>query len=125
MNLVLTNELIITYVLFWYFLFYITKWMKDFRGASQNFYLFLTYYSGLGTIFGLAMLVSFGINTELMNALKLMGMSIVSNMILVVIETFITTKLLKLDYAVEKIGMISFFVVPVLSYRLLVLLKII
>ena len=125
MSLVLTNELIITYVLFWYFLFYITKWMKDFRGASQNFYLFLTYYSGLGTIFGLAMLVSFGINTELMNALKLMGMSIVSNMILVVIETFITTKLLKLDYAVEKIGMISFFVVPVLSYRLLVLLGII
>ena len=125
MNLVLTNELIITYVLFWYFLFYITKWMKDFRGASQNFYLFLTYYSGLGTIFGLVVLVSFGINTELMNALKLMGMSIVSNMILVVIETFITTKLLKLDYAVEKIGMISFFVVPILSYRLLVLLEII
>ena len=125
MSLVLTNELIITYVLFWYFLFYITKWMKDFRGASQNFYLFLTYYSGLGTIFGLVMLVSFGYNSELMNALKLMGMSIVSNMILVVIETFITTKLLKLDYAVEKIGMISFFVVPVLSYRLLVLLKII
>lgn len=125
MSLVLTNELIITYVLFWYFLFYITKWMKDFRGASQNFYLFLTYYSGLGTIFGLVMLVSFGYNSELMNALKLMGISIISNMILVVIETFITTKLLKLDYAVEKIGMISFFVVPVLSYRLLVLLKII
>ena len=121
----LTFELTITYILFWYFLFYITKWMKDFRGASQNFYLFLTYYSGLGTIFGLAMLVSFGINTELMNALKLMGMSIVSNMILVVIETFITTKLLKLDYAVEKIGMISFFVVPVLGYRLLDLLEII
>ena len=99
--------------------------MKDFRGASQNFYLFLTYYSGLGTIFGLVVLVSFGINTELMNALKLMGMSIVSNMILVVIETFITTKLLKLDYVVEKIGMVSFFVVPVLGYRLLVLLGII
>ena len=121
----LTFELTITYILFWYFLFYITKWMKDFRGASQNFYLFLTYYSGLGTIFGLVMLVSFGINTELMNALKLMGISIVSNMILVVIETFITTKLLKLDYAVEKIGMISFFVVPVLSYRLMVLIGII
>ena len=121
----LTFELTITYILFWFFLFYITKWMKDFRGASQNFYLFLTYYSGLGTIFGLVVLVSFGINTELMNALKLMGMSIVSNMILVVIETFITTKLLKLDYAVEKIGMVSFFVVPVLGYRLLVLLGII
>jgi len=99
--------------------------MKDFRGASQNFYLFLIYYSGLGTLFGLSMLVYFGINTELMNALKLMGMSIVSNVILVVIETIITLKILKMDYAVEKIGMISFFVVPVLGYRLLVLLEII
>jgi hypothetical protein len=121
----LTFELTITYILFWFFLFYITKWMKDFRGASQNFYLFLTYYSGLVTIFGLVMLVSFGINTELMNALKLMGMSIVSNIILVVIETFITTKLLKLDYAVQKIGTVSFFVVPFLAYRLIVLLEII
>ena len=121
----LTLELTITYISFWYFLFYITKWMKDFRGASQNFYLFLTYYSGLGTIFGLVMLVSFGYNSELMNALILMGISIISNMILVVIETFITTKLLKLDYAVEKIGMISFFVVPFLAYRLIVLLGII
>ena len=121
----LTFELTITYILFWFFLFYITKWMKDFRGASQNFYLFLTYYSGLGTIFGLGILVSFGINTELMNALKLMGMSIVSNMVLVVIETFVTTKLLRMDYAVAKIGMVSFFVVPVLGYRLLVLLEII
>ena len=76
-------------------------------------------------MFGLAVLVSFGINTELMNALKLMGISIISNMILVVIETFVTTKLLRMDYAVEKIGMVSFFVVPVLGYRLLVLLEII
>ena len=121
----LTLELIVTYVLFWFFLFYITKWMKEFKGASQKYYLFLTYYSGLGTMFGLAVLVSFGINTELMNALKLMGMSIVSNMVLVVIETFVTTKLLRMDYAVEKIGMVSFFVVPVLGYRLLVLLEII
>ena len=121
----LTLELIVTYVLFWFFLFYITKWMKEFKGASQKYYLFLTYYSGLGTMFGLAVLVSFGINTELMNALKLMGISIISNMILVVIETFVTTKLLRMDYAVAKIGMVSFFVVPVLGYRLLVLLEII
>ena len=125
MNLVLTNELIITYVLFWYFLFYITKWMKDFRGASRNFYLFLTYYSGIGTLFGIAMLVSFGVNTEIMNAVKLIGMSIVSNMILVSVESLITLRLLKIDYAVEKIGMISFFVVPILGYRLMVLIGII
>jgi len=119
----LTFELTITYILFWYFLFYITKWMKDFRGASRNFYLFLTYYSGIGTLFGIAMLVSFGVNTEIMNAVKLIGMSIVSNMVLVSVESLITLRLLKIDYAVEKIGMISFFVVPILGYRLMVLLN--
>ena len=121
----LTFELTITYILFWYFLFYITKWMKDFRGASQNFYLFLTYYSGIGSIFGLVILVSFGINTELMNALKLMGMSVIANMVLVFIESIITLKILRIDYSVQKIGMVSFFVVPFLGYRLLDLLKII
>jgi len=121
----LTFELTITYILFWYFLFYITKWMKDFRGASQNFYLFLTYYSTIGSVFGLVMLVSFGINTELMNALKLMGMSVIANMVLVFIESIITLKILRIDYSVEKIGMVSFFVVPFLGYRLLDLLKII
>jgi len=119
----LTFELTITYILFWYFLFYITKWMKDFRGASRNFYLFLTYYSGIGTLFGIAMLVSFGVNTEIMNAVKLIGMSIVSNMVLVSVESLITLRLLKIDYAVEKIGMISFFVVPILGYRLMLLLN--
>ena len=121
----LTIELTITYILFWYFLFYITKWMKDFRGASQNFYLFLTYYSTIGSVFGLVILVSFGINTELMNALKLMGISVIANMVLVFIESIITLKILRIDYSVQKIGMVSFFVVPFLGYRLLDLLEII
>ena len=125
MNIVLTNELIITYVLFWYFLFYITKWMKDFRGASQNFYYFLSAYSSIGTGFGLIVLLSIAINSEWMNGLKLLGISVVANSILVIMETFITTKLLKIDYAVQKIGTVSFFVVPILAYRLIVLLGII
>ena len=125
MNLVLTNELIIIYVLFWYFLFYITKWMKDFQGASQNFYYFLSAYSSIGTGFGLIVLLSIAINSEWMNGLKLLGISVVADSILVIIETFITTKLLKIDYAVQKIGMVSFFVVPILAYRLIVLLGII
>ena len=125
MNDVLTNELIITYVLFWYFLFYITKWMKDFQGASQNFYYFLSAYSSIGTGFGLIVLLSIAINSEWINGLKLLVISVVTNSILVIIETFITTKLLKIDYAVQKIGMVSFFVVPILAYRLIVLLGII
>jgi hypothetical protein len=125
MELTLTNELIITYVLFWYFLFYITKWMKDFQGASQNFYYFLSAYSSIGTGFGLIVLLSIAINSEWINGLKLLGISVVTNSILVIIETFITTKLLKIEYAVQKIGMVSFFVVPFLAYRLIVLLGII
>ena len=125
MNLVLTNELIITYVLFWYFLFYITKWMKDFQGASKNFYHVLSAYSTIGTGFGLVVLLSIAINSEWINGLKLLGISVVANMILVIIESTITIKLLKIDYAVEKIGMVSFFVVPFLAYRLIVLLGII
>jgi hypothetical protein len=118
----LTFELTITYILFWFFLFYITKWMKDFRGTSQKFYLFLTYYSGLGTVYGLAILISFGINDGFINAFKLMGMSIVTNIILVSVESVITLRVLKINYAVEKIGMISLFVIPILGYRLLNLL---
>ena len=125
MNLVLTNELIITYVLFWYFLFYITKWTKNFQGASKNFYHFLSAYSTIGTGFGLVVLLSIAINSEWINGLKLLGISVVANMILVIIESTITIKLLKIDYAVEKIGMVSFFVVPFLAYRLIVLLGII
>ena len=125
MELTLTNELIITYVLFWYFLFYITKWMKDFRGASQNFYYFLSAYSSIGTGFGLIVLLSIAINSEWINGLKLLGISVVTNSVLVIIETFITTKLLKIEYVVQKIGMVSFFVVPFLAYRLIVLLGII
>lgn len=125
MELTLTNELIITYVLFWYFLFYITKWMKDFQGASQNFYYFLSAYSSIGTGFGLIVLLSIAINSEWINGLKLLGISVVTNSILVIIETFITTKLLKIEYAVQKIGIVSFFVVPFLAYRLIVLLGII
>ena len=125
MNLVLTNELIVTYVLFWYFLFYITKWMKNFQGASKKFYRFLTTYSSIGTGFGLIVLLSIAINSELVNALKLLSISVVVNMVLVIIESTITIKFLKIDYAVQKIGMVSFFVVPFLAYRLIVLLGII
>ena len=125
MELTLTNELIITYVLFWYFLFYITKWMKDFQGASKNFYHFLSAYSTIGTGFGLVVLLSIAINSEWINGLKLLGISVVANMILVIIESTITIKILKIEYSVQKIGMVSFFVVPFLAYRLIVLLGII
>ena len=123
--IIFNYELIITYVLFWYFLFYITKWMKDFKGASQTFYNVLTVCSSVGTLFGLGILVAVAYHTELINGLILMGISVVTNIILVMVESIITMRLFKIDYAVEKIGMVSFFVVPILAYRLIVLIGII
>ena len=122
---ILTFELTITYTFYSFFLFYITKWMKHFGGASHKFYLFLIYFSGLGTLFALSILIIVLYQSNFTYALKLMGISIVVNIFLVSIETFITKRILRLDYAVQKIGMISFFVVPILGYRLLVLLNVI
>ena len=121
----LTFELTITYTFYSFFLFYITKWMKDFKGASQKFYQSLIYFSGLGTLFGLSILIIVLYQSDYIYALKLMGISIVFNIFMILIETFITTRVLRLDYSVEKIWMISFFVVPILGYRLLVLLNVI
>ena len=119
----LSFELTITYTLYWFFLFYITKWSTDFFGASRYVHLFLIYFSGIGTIFGLYILFYFGINAGLMSALTLMVISIITNIILTIIECNITLKA-DIYYAVEKIGVISFFVVPILGYRLLSLLEI-
>ena len=45
-------------------------------------------------------------------------------MLLVTIETIVTSKLLKIDYAVEKIGLVSLFLVPILAIQMLIQLKV-
>ena len=115
------DELTLTYIFYSFFLFYITKWMKDFEGSSQGVELFLTFFAGLGTFYGLGMLIYIGYSTSWMLVLKVFGITIISTSILVAIEVIITSKIIRMNYAVPKIAIISFFVVPIAGYRLLVL----
>ena len=115
------DELTLTYIFYSFFLFYITKWMKDFEGSSQGLKLFLTFFAGLGTFYGLGMLIYIGYSTSWMLVLKVFGITIISTTILIAIEAIITSKIIPMNYAVPKTAIISFFVVPIAGYRLLVL----
>ena len=119
------DDFLIYYCLFAFFLFYIKKWMKDFKGASEKVYLFLVYYSGLGTFFGIGIVIYAGYLNNWLYALKIFVVGILSTMLLVTIETIVTSKLLKIDYAVEKIGLVSLTVlVPILAIQMLIQLKV-
>ena len=119
--MVIFDEITLTYIAYSFFLFYVTKWMKDFQGSSKGAYLFLTYFSGLGTFFGLGMLFYIGYSISWLFALKIFGISMLSSFMLIPLETFITGKILRINYPIQAISMISFFVVPYCGYRLLVL----
>ena len=120
----ITSEFLITYSFFTYFLFYPTKWMKDFQGARQKVYLFLVYFSGLGTVVKLSILflIFYKINFE--NAIALFFVSLVVTSVLAMIEPFITRKIFNWNYPIQYIGLVSLIVCPILAVRLFYLLKV-
>lgn len=120
----MTSEFLITYLFFTYFLFYPTKWMKDFQGASQKVYLFLVYFSGLGTVVKLSILflIFYKINFE--NAIALFFVSLVVTSVLVMIEPLLTRKIFNWNYPIQYIGLVSLIVCPILAVRLFYLLKV-
>ena len=67
-------------------------------------------FSSNGMIFNKKILkkMLYYINTELMNALKLIGILIVSNTILVSVESIIALKILKIDYSDCRIKLLKY-----------------
>ena len=120
----MTSEFLITYLFFTYFLFYPTKWMKDFQGASQKIYLFLVYFSGLGTVVKLSILFFIFYKIDFENAIALFFVSLVVTSILVMIEPLITRKIFNWNYPIQYIGLVSLIVCPILAVRLFYLLKV-
>lgn len=120
----MTLEFIITYLFYTFFLFYPTKWMKDFGGASQKVYLFLIYFSGIGTFLKIGFLGIVWYQINFMNAFALFLISFLSISILVMFEAFITRKIFKWDYPIQYIGLVSIIVCPILAVRLFYLLKV-
>ena len=120
----MTSEFLITYLFFTYFLFYPTKWMKDFQGASQKIYLFLVYFSGLGTVVKLSILFFIFYKIDFENAIALFFVSLVVTSVLVMIEPLITRKIFNWNYPIQYIGLVSLIVCPILAVRLFYLLKV-
>jgi hypothetical protein len=98
--------------------------MKDFQGASQKVYLFLVYFSGLGTVVKLSILflIFYKINFE--NAIALFFVSLVVTSVLVMIEPLLTRKIFNWNYPIQYIGLVSLIVCPILAVRLFYLLKV-
>ena len=120
----ITLEFLITYSFFTYFLFYPTKWMKDFQGASQKVYLFLVYFSGLGTVIKLSILFLIYYKIDFKNAIAVFFVSLVVTSVLVMIEPLITRKIFNRNYPIQYIGLVSLIVCPILAVRLFYLLKV-
>ena len=120
----MTSEFLITYLFFTYFLFYPTKWMKDFQGASQKVYLFLVYFSGLGTVIKLSILFLIYYKIDFKNAIAVFFVSLVVTSVLVMIEPLITRKIFNWNYPIQYIGLVSLIVCPILAVRLFYLLKV-
>jgi len=120
----ITSEFLITYIFFTYFLFYTTKWMKDFQGASQKVYLFLIYFSGLGTIIKLSILFLIYYKIDFNNSIAVLLVSLVVTSVLTMIEPLITRKIFNWNYPIQYIGLVSLIVCPILAVRLFYLLKV-
>ena len=120
----MTLEFLITYLIFMNFLFYPVKWMKDFQGASQKIYLFLVYFSGLGTVVKLSILFFIFYKIDFENAIALFFVSLVVTSVLVMIEPLITRKIFNWNYPIQYIGLVSLIVCPILAVRLFYLLKV-
>jgi hypothetical protein len=120
----ITLEFLSTYSFLTYFLFYPTKWMKDFQGASQKDYLFLVYFSGLGTVIKLSILFLIYYKIDFKNAIAVFFVSLVVTSVLVMIEPLITRKIFNWNYPIQYIGLVSLIVCPILAVRLFYLLKV-
>ena len=117
-------EFFIIYSLYTFFLFYPTKWMKDFGGASQKVYLFLVYFSGVGTFLKIVILGLIWYKIDFQNTFILFLTSIIVTSILVMIEPLITRKIFNIDYPIQYIGIASLIICPILAVRLFYLLKV-
>jgi len=78
--------LIISYVVFSFFLFYQQLHLKNFRGSSELFQLGLGLFALLAMIYGLCFLIYWGINVSWIQAVILFAISIGVNIIWFPIE---------------------------------------
>ena len=52
-----TTDLLMTFSVYSFFVFYLQKWTTIFKGASLTFETYLNFFMGIATIYGLGILV--------------------------------------------------------------------
>ena len=118
MNYLPSNELIITFSIYSFFVFYLQKWTTIFRGASLGFGLFINWFMIIATIYGLAFLVYYGYKVDWTAPLALFGISLLIKGAMVVVESILFSRV---PLIIQIIGGLGFIACPILGYRLLII----
>jgi len=113
----LSAELIITFSIYSFFVFYLQKWSSIFKGASILFETFLNFFMGFATIYGLFFLIFFGYKVSWTSALVLFGISFFIKGPMIMAEAILFSKM---SFPVQFICTLGFITIPILGYRLLV-----
>ena len=122
MSFLPSNELIITFSIYSFFIFYLQKWTTIFRGASLGFGFFINWFMIIATIYGLAFLVYYGYKVDWTAPLALFGISLLIKGAMVIVESILFSRV---PYIIQIIGILGFIACPILGYRLLIIASLI
>ena len=118
MNYLPSNELIITFSVYSFFIFYLQKWTTIFRGSSLGFKIFLDSFMVIATIYGLAFLVYYGYKVDWTAPLVLFVISLLIKGAMIVVESILFSRV---PLIIQIIGGLGFIACPILGYRLLII----
>jgi len=122
MSFLPSNELIITFSIYSFFVFYLQKWTTIFRGASLGFGFFINWFMIIATIYGLAFLVYYGYKVDWTAPLVLFGISLLIKGAMIVVESILFSRI---PFIIQIIGTLGFIACPILGYRLLIIASLI
>ena len=105
-------SLIVCFALYKFFLFYMQKWMKEFRGASVKFEYILTFVASILTIYGFFYLGFLVYLYGFIPTLKFFGITFLISLSLILIEAIL---LVKVRDIVPYMGMLAFPICPILG----------
>ena len=105
-------SLIVCFSLYKFFLFYMQKWMKEFRGASIKFEYILTFVALFLTIYGFFYLGFLIYLYGFIPTLKFFGTTFVITLFLIGIEAVL---FIRVRDIVHYIGMLAFPICPILG----------
>ena len=112
-----TTDLLKTFSVYSFFVFYLQKWTTIFKGASLTFETFLNFFMGIATIYGLGILVYYGYKVHWTAPITLLAMSIIIKGLMIWVEATLAN-IARIYYIVEYVGFIAIVACPILGFRL-------